>query len=71
MSLISDLSLSFVKNICCPVGYLSSMDNAGEGFKAAGQEVLTNFGRYAHNTSNSIADPISKTSFDIFFHIQR
>ena len=32
MSLISDLSLSFVKNICCPVGYLSSMDNAGEGF---------------------------------------
>ena len=32
MSLISDLALSFVKNICCPVGYSSSMDNAGEGF---------------------------------------
>ena len=32
MSLISDLALSFVKNIFCPVGYSSSMDNAGEGF---------------------------------------
>ena len=32
MSLISDLSLSFVKNICCSVGYSSSMDNAGVGF---------------------------------------
>ena len=30
--LISELSLSFVKNICCPVGYSSSMDNAGESF---------------------------------------
>ena len=32
MSLISDLALGFVKNICCPVGYSSSMNNAGESF---------------------------------------